>query len=102
MNERSTAHEDERALARRIAVLMRIGTSMAAVLLTIGVTLLGAGAQTPGRGLITAGCAVLVLLPVARLVQMASHYAHTDKVFMLVSLLVLALVVTGAVTGLGA
>jgi uncharacterized membrane protein len=100
MSQHPPIHDPERSLARRIAVLMRVGTVIAAVLLVIAVVLLSLGQQQIGMALAAAGCATLVLLPVARLVLMARHFARGDRLFTLVSLLVLALVITGTVTAL--
>lgn len=101
MSQHSSAHDEDRPLSRRIAVLMRVGTIIAAVLLGAGVALGAVGAQLANTLLLVAGCMTLVLLPVARLLLMAGHFARTDKLFLWISVLVLALVITGAAVGLG-
>lgn len=90
----------DRALARRIAVLMRVGTVVAAVLLSGGVLVGAIGAQPVSTVLLVTGCATLVLLPIARLMLMAGHFARTDRHFLWISLLVLVLVISGAAVGL--
>lgn len=111
MNTHPTTADSDRALARRIAVLMRVGTLVAALLLSVGVLLSGgvvlSGGEVPGVGarqfgtvLLMIGCAMLVLLPVARLLLMTAHFARTDRLFLWVSVLVLALVVAGGALGL--
>ncbi|MFF1539157.1 hypothetical protein ACFVWL_03735 [Microbacterium sp. NPDC058269] len=105
MNTHPTTADSDRALARRIAVLMRVGTLVAALLLSSGVVLSGGevpgvGARQFGTVLLMIGCTMLVLLPVARLLLMAAHFARTDRLFLWVSVLVLALVVAGGALGL--
>lgn len=100
MNPHSSTQDHDRALSRRIAVLMRVGTAVAAVLLSTGVILGAVGAQPLSMVLLVAGCATLVLLPVARLLLMAGHFARTDRLFLWISLLVLVLVISGASVGL--
>jgi hypothetical protein len=92
--------DQDRALSGRIAVLMCIGTIVAAALLSVGVILSAVGAQLASTALLVAGCAGLVLLPVARLLLMAGHFACTDRHFVWISVLVLALVIAGAAAGL--
>lgn len=100
MNQHPSTPEPDGALARRIAVILRVGTVVAAALLSGGAVLSAFGAQQLGTVLLIAGCATLVLLPVARLLLMADHFARTDKLFLWVSLAVLALVIAGAAVGL--
>lgn len=100
MNQHPSTQESDGALARRIAVVMRVGTAVAAALLSGGVVLNAFGAQQFGAVLLIAGCATLVLLPVARLFLMAEHFARTDRLFLWISLAVLALVLAGAAVGL--
>ncbi|MBT2496672.1 hypothetical protein J7E45_13755 [Microbacterium sp. ISL-59] len=73
---------------------------IAAVLLSAGVLLGAIGAGLSSTALLFAGCATLVLLPVARLLLMAGHFARNDRIFAWVSTLVLALVIAGAAVGL--
>jgi uncharacterized membrane protein len=96
----SSAQDQDGALSLRIALLMRVGTVLAAVLLGVGVIFGAVGAQPASTALLVTGCATLVLLPVARLLLMADHFARTDRLFLWISVLVLALVVTGATVGL--
>lgn len=87
-------------LARRIATLLRCGTIVAAVLFAAGAVLmvLHPGAAT---WLLTAGCAVLVALPVVRLLVMTGHFARLRLRWLVAaSVAVLALVVAGALSGL--
>lgn len=100
MSRRPSVQDQDQTLARRIAVLMRIGTVLAAVLLSAGAILGGVGAQPVSTALLIAGCTTLVLLPVARLLLMAGHFARADGLFLRISVLVLALVIAGAAVGL--
>lgn len=95
-----SAVEDE-PLARRIAALMRIGTAAACVLLSIGAVLALLWPGPAATTLLTGGCALLILLPVIRLVMMAGYYARlAQKRYALISIAVLALVVASGVVGL--
>lgn len=91
---------NDQRLAGRIATLMRIGTASAAVLLSVGALLLYFQAGTATTVFLTGGCALLILLPVIRLVMMAVHFAQTNRPFAHVSALVLVLVLAGTVAGL--
>lgn len=102
MSQHPSTRDPDRALSRRIAVLMKAGTVIAAVLLSAGVLLGVIGVGLASTALLNAGCATLVLLPVARLLLMAGQFARTDRLFLWVSLLVLALVISGAVVGIPA
>lgn len=100
MSEQQRRPQPDRVLALRIALLMKFGTMAAAGLLSFGVVLLAFRVElaTP---VLAAGCALLVLLPLVRLVLMATHFARFhDGVFALTALLVLALVIAGAAVGL--
>lgn len=97
MSRRPSVQDQEQTLARRISVLMRIGTLLAAVLLSAGAILGGVGAQPVSTALLVAGCTTLIL---ARLLLMAGHFARADRLFLWVSVLVLALVIAGAAVGL--
>lgn len=89
----------DRALAARVAVLMRAGTLVAAVLLVAGVAFWGL-ARGVATVLLTSGCLLLLLLPVARLVMMLRHFAEAGSArFVLVTALVLLLVLVGAAVG---
>ncbi len=88
-------------LGRRIATMMRVGNAAVAVLLGLGAACgyLHAGLVT--TLLLTAGCGLMILLPVIRLAMMAGHFTRlVDHRFLAVTLTVLALVVAGGMSGL--
>lgn len=92
--------EDE-PLARRIAALMRIGTAAASVLLSVGAALALLRPGVAATTLLAGGCALLVLLPVIRLVLMTGHYARlAQRRYALISIVVLAFVVASGVVGM--
>jgi len=101
MREAGTAVTTDRRLAERVAVMLRIGTVVSAMLLAAGAV---AGYERAGPAatiLLAGGCGVLLLLPVIRLAMMAGHFARlADRRFVAVTLTVLLLVLAGAVTGL--
>lgn len=97
----SAAAVADRRLARNIAVLMRTGTAVASVLLTAGAVLMPLEADLPATILLTAGCGLLVALPVARLTMMVGHFARlADRRFVGITLAVIVLVVAGGAIGL--
>ena len=101
MSTGATAETAEQILAARIAVLMRLGTVVAAILLAVGTALWAAGQGRGAAVLLTGGCGLLVLLPVIRLVMMVDHFARRpQRVLVLAALAVLVLVLAGAVVGL--
>ncbi|MFD6178588.1 MULTISPECIES: hypothetical protein [unclassified Isoptericola] len=101
MSDDTTPAGHDRALAGRLATLMRGGTAAAVALLVVGVVLLAAGARLPSTVALTAGCAALVLLPLVRLVLMLRHFARrSDTPFVVITALVIGLVVAGAAAGL--
>lgn len=92
---------DDRPLPRRIAVLFRIGLGLSSVLLVVGVVLRVLDTGAVGHGLVIAGCAVLILLPVLRLLLMVDHFGRRrNRTYLLISGLVLGLVAVAAVIGL--
>ncbi|WP_427870706.1 hypothetical protein [Leucobacter luti] len=103
MTQRTTTESarGDQSLNRRIAILMRIGTSVACVLLSIGsvVTLLRPGVVA--TTFLAGGCALLVLLPAIRLVMMAEHFVRQSQArYALIAVVVFALVVASGVVGL--
>ncbi|GAA1720304.1 hypothetical protein GCM10009809_15060 [Isoptericola hypogeus] len=104
MNDRATRSPGrDEALARRIAVLMRVGTATGTGLLVAGVACLGAGAHRPSAVSLVAGCSVLVLLPLVRLVMMLDDFARrADTRFVVLTAVVIGLVVAGAAVGVAA
>ncbi|SDC62932.1 Protein of unknown function [Sanguibacter gelidistatuariae] len=97
---RHTPIADDQPLAGRIATLLRVGTAIAALLLTAGTIALYTGAVLAHQILLTAGCSLLVLLPVIRLTMMAGHFVRQgDKRFAIITVSVLILVLTGAAAG---
>jgi uncharacterized membrane protein len=91
---------DDRRLAGRIAMLMRVGTVAAAVLLSAGAVFLFFHVGTEAEVFLSGGCAILVLLPMIRLVMMTVHFARTNKPFVPVSVLVILFVFAGTAAGL--
>lgn len=97
---RPTPTAADQPLAGRIATLMRIGTAVAASLLVAGTIARYASAGVAHTILLTAGCSLLVLLPVIRLTMMAGYFVRLgDRGFAVITVLVLALVLTGAAAG---
>lgn len=89
-------------LARRIATVLRGGTALSVVLLCLG-AVLGALDLYPTLTHVTlvAGCGVVVLTPVLRIVLMAGHFARRRIWWLAVtSAAVLALVAVSALAGL--
>lgn len=96
-----TADTDDRRLAATIATALRIGTGAASVLLTAGAVLAAVRVGILATALLAGGCAVLVLLPVVRLVLMAAHFTRlNDRRFVVITVVVLGLVAAGGVSGL--
>lgn len=97
MNAERTA---DRRTARSIATMMRVGTAGATILLFIAVIARWLD-DTTATVLLTAGCSVLIALPVVRLLMMAGYFARLhDLRYLLVTLTVLTLVMVGGVVGL--
>lgn len=100
MTHGTTAGPD-RQLAGRIATLMRIGTAIAAALLTAGAVVAVVRPGSAATILLTAGCALLVLLPVIRLAMMAGHFVRlADRPFVAITLAVIVLVMISGVVGI--
>lgn len=96
----STSDRDA-ALAERLATLMRVGTASTTAFLVVGVILRATGAQRPSTIALAAGCSVLVLLPLVRLVIMLGDYARqADRRFVAVTAVVIGLVIVGGAMGL--
>lgn len=87
-------------LAGHIAVLMRAGTITASVLLAVGGLCTYLVTGPAGTVLLTAGCGVLIGLPVIRLAMMTGHFSRLgDRTFTIITLTVLMLVIAGGVAG---
>ncbi|MGV3654106.1 MAG: DUF1634 domain-containing protein [Noviherbaspirillum sp.] len=93
---------------RAIGALLRYGTWLASAVIAIGMAL-GAfpqfNASIPfgfsGYGIVKAGVALFILLPVARVVLMLAIFLRErDYVYMAISALVLAIIVAGVMFGL--
>ncbi|GMA42182.1 hypothetical protein GCM10025883_42270 [Mobilicoccus caccae] len=79
---------------------MRVGTVVAAFLLTGGAVLLSTQMVGAATVLLAGGCGLLILLPVIRLAMMAIHFARlTDKRFVLITIAVVTFVFMGGVVG---
>lgn len=93
---------------RVIAGLLLYGTWLASAIIAVGLVLEGlgrlAGVVRPGvsgYGLMTAGIAILVLLPVARVFVLLVIFLHErDYVYVAISALVLAIIGAGVLAGL--
>ena len=108
MNSGSTVHGSRRALERRLSIVLRYGTWLACALIAAG---LGcalrdehAGASgtavTSATQLVTVGIAVLLVLPVLRVVLMAIAFARErDYLFVGIATLVLAVIGLGLALG---
>lgn len=85
-------------LATRLALLFRIGSVLAALLLILGTAFAYVlSDSTISTVLLTGGCALIVLLPVVRLAMMTGHFARAaDRPFAVISALVILLVITTA------
>lgn len=95
-----TDRSDDRALARRIATMMRLGTATATVLLTVGAAFIYLHPAT-ATVLLTAGCGVLIAVPILRLAMMAGHFARrSDRRYAAIACVVLLLVIAGGAVGL--
>lgn len=97
----TTVRATDRLLSRRIAVLMRWGTLTATVLLIAGAILVWCTLALASSVAVVAGCGVLILLPVIRLLLMLISFARrADKPYMGITVLVLVFILTSAVTGM--
>lgn len=80
--------------------LLRAGSTLAALLIAVGLALLTLGSAAVGHGLVTAGLIVLVLTPVARvLVAMLAFLKERDYVFAGICAVVLFAVTLGVLLG---
>ncbi|MFD4405258.1 hypothetical protein ACFWPH_21095 [Nocardia sp. NPDC058499] len=97
----TAAPDRDAALAERLATLMRVGTASTTGLLVVGVVLRAAGAHQPSTIALVAGCGLLVLLPLVRLVVMLGEFARqADRRFVALTAAVIGLVIIGGAIGL--
>ncbi|EGD53682.1 hypothetical protein [Gordonia neofelifaecis] len=99
MTGTTTTGQRDRRLRERIAVLMRAGCTVSAAVLIVGVVLSAFGTDRSAAAFLCGGCAILILLPVARLVLMSIHFRSTAPGFVPVCVLVLCLIGAGAAGG---
>lgn len=101
MSEETCIDAGDRLLAHRIAVLMRWGTLATSVLL-VGGALLAWGGMAPASSMVVVtGCAILVALPVLRLLLMLVDFARrADPSYVGIVLLVITLIAITAATGM--
>lgn len=91
---------DDQDLARQLAALFRVGSTVVAAIFTAGVV---AALIHPSAGtwILGAGCVVLILLPVVRLLLMGNHFRRLRAGWLaLASIAVLVLIIAGALTGM--
>ena len=102
MNDTAAPASDrDAALAERLATLMRVGTASTTGLMIVGVVFRAAGAHQPSTIALVAGCGILVLLPLARLVVMLGDFARqADRRFVALTAVVIGLVIAGGAMGL--
>lgn len=90
----------DRLLAHRIAVLMRWGTLTTSVLLVGGALLTWGGITPASSVVVVTGCAILVALPLLRLLLMLVDFARrADKSYVGIVFLVITLIAATAATG---
>jgi uncharacterized membrane protein len=108
VNSVSTAHDRRRALERQLSIVLRYGTWVACALIAagLGCALRDEHARALGTGvtsatqLVTVGIAVLLVLPVLRVVLMAIAFAwERDYLFVGIATLVLAVIGLGLALG---
>jgi hypothetical protein len=108
VNRASSAHGSRRTLERRLSLTLRYGTWLACALIAAGLgsALLGEYARpsntavTSAAQLVTVGIAVLLTLPVLRVILMAIAFAwERDYLFVSIASLVLAVIGLGLVLG---
>ncbi|MGC5257147.1 DUF1634 domain-containing protein [Gordonia sp. DT218] len=100
MKQNPVITTNDQRLAGRLATLMRVGTVSIAMLLVAGTVCSWTDADVAATILLSAGCGLLVLLPVVRLVMMVDHFARSaDKPFVVITALVLVLIAAGALIG---
>jgi uncharacterized membrane protein len=82
--------EAVRALDRRIAVILRVGTWLASAVIAIGLVL------PSGAPVVTTGIALFVALPIVRVtVMLVEFLRHRDYPIGVISALVLTVIVLG-------
>ena len=87
-----------RGLERVLAALLHYGTGVACVAIGIGLVMQWSGAH--GQGVINAGIAAFILLPVLRLICMLIAFARAKDVrFVLITALVLTILALACVLG---
>jgi uncharacterized membrane protein len=108
MNSVSTTHGGRWTLERRLSIVLRYGTWVACALIAagLGCALLASHAPASDTAirlatqLVTVGIAVLLLLPVLRVMLMAIAFAwERDYLFVGIATLVLAVIGLGLVLG---
>jgi uncharacterized membrane protein len=83
------------ALDRRVASLLHVGTWLASAVIAVGLVL------PAGAGVVTAGIALFVALPIARVIVMLVHFLRgRDHRIAVVAALVLTVILLGIVLGL--
>lgn len=88
-----------RGLERALATLLHYGTAVACA--TIGLGLVISWWGVSGRGVINAGIAAFILLPVLRLVCMLISFAQArDRRFVIITALVLAIMAVAFALGM--
>ncbi|MDX2969722.1 DUF1634 domain-containing protein [Kribbella solani] len=93
----TSGEELDRPLARQVVVLMRGGTLACVVLLIAGTILTWCDRDQIARVAITAGCAVLISLPVLRLLLMLHAFKRrADNIYTAITILVIAIIATTA------
>lgn len=101
MTDATSIGAKDRLLSRRIAVLMRWGTLTASILLIGGALLAWGGVASTSSVVIIGGCAVLILLPLFRLLLMLTDFARrADKPYVGITALVIILILAAATTGM--
>jgi hypothetical protein len=108
VNSVSSVHGSPRPLERRLSIVLRYGTWLACALIAAGLggALLGEHARpsdtavTSAIQLVTVGIAVLLVLPVLRVMLMAIAFAwERDYLFVGIATLVLAVIGLGLALG---
>jgi uncharacterized membrane protein len=89
-------------LERRLAGMLHLGTWLGSAVIAVGLVLaLAPETGGAGIGLMAAGIALFILLPVARVVLMAMTFLRQgDYRFGAIALLVLAIIALGAGVGI--
>jgi len=88
----------QRGLERLLAALLHYGTAAACVAISIGLVMQWRGAH--GQGVINAGIAAFIILPVLRLICMGIAFLRArDFRFVFITALVLAIMAVACVLG---